>query len=148
MDIEKVNAYKNEIRKYSYYVNQLNAYKERKMLAEHEERGLIGKGTDIERVQGSPNPEVKAQRRLKLVDIVEECDIMIGQYQQKISSIDESIENMDKDIGQAIKHIYCLKDSTLYDEAKKVGYSIKQLKRLMALNIESISDEAFKKVVI
>lgn len=148
MDIEKVNAYKNEIRKYSYYVNQLNAYKERKMLAEHEERGLIGKGTDIERVQGSPNPEVKAQRRLKLVDIVEECDIMIGQYQQKISSIDESIENMDKDIGQAIKHIYCLKDSTLYDEAKKIGYSTKQLKRLIANEIEKMSLKSFKNVIL
>lgn len=146
--MEIVNAYKNEIRKYSYYRQQLEIYKERKYVAEHEERGLIGKGTDQERVQGSQDPSIKAQRRLQLIEDIETYDAHIRKYQTKINKIDCTIGLMDEQIGSIIKRCYCLHETTLQVEAHELGYTIRQLKRKIDAEISKMSPSTLENVLI
>lgn len=146
--MEAVNAYKNEIRKYSYYRQQLEIYKERKYLAEHEERGLIGKRTDQERVQGSQDPSIKAQRRLELIEKIEEYDRHIIKYQNKINKIDCTIELMDEKIGGVIKRTYCTHETTIPVEAHEMGYTCRQLKNKINAEIEKISPSTIENVLI
>lgn len=146
--MEIVNAYKNEIRKYSYYRQQLEIYKENKYLAEHEEKGLIGRGTEQERVQGSQDPSIKAQRRLELIEQIEECDRHIQRYQSKISKIDCTIELMDEKIGGVIKRTYCTHETTIPVEAHQMGYTIRQLKRKIDNEISKMSPSTLENVLI
>lgn len=144
--MEIVNAYKNEIRKYSYYRQQLEVYQEKKYLAEHEERGLIGRG--YEERTGSTDPSIKAQRRLQLIDDIEKYDARIKEYQNKLKKIDCTIELMDEQIGSIIKRCYCLHESTVQVEAHEIGYSKKQLQRLINAEIEKMSPGTLENVLI
>lgn len=146
--MEIINAYKNEIRKYSYYRQQLEVYKERKYLAEHAEKGLIGKGTEVERVQGSQDPSIKAQRRLQLIDDIEKYDERIKEYNNKLKKIDCTIELMDEQIGKVIKRCYCLHESTIQVEAHEMGYSKKQLQRIINTEIGKMSPGTLENVLI
>lgn len=144
--MEIVNAYKNEIRKYSYYRQQLEVYQEKKYLAEHVERGLIGRG--YEERTGSTDPSIKAQRRLQLIDDIEKYDARIKEYQNKLKKIDCTIELMDEQIGSIIKRCYCLHESTVQVEAHEIGYSKKQLQRLINAEIEKMSPGTLENVLI
>lgn len=146
--MEIVNAYKNEIRKYSYYMQQVEIYKERKYLAEHEELGLIGKGTESERVQGSQDPSIKALRRLQLIDDIEKYDMHIKKYQTKIDKIDCTIGLMDEQIGSIIKRCYCLHETTLQVEAHEIGYTVRQLKNKINSEIGKISPSTIENVLL
>lgn len=117
-------------------------------MAEHEERGLIGKGTDQERVQGSQDPSIKAQRRLQLIEDIETYDAHIRKYQTKINKIDCTIGLMDEQIGSIIKRCYCLHETTLQVEAHELGYTIRQLKRKIDAEISKMSPSTLENVLI
>lgn len=144
---DKINAYKSELRKYKYYTNRLKYYKEKKMLAEHEESGLASKGNE-ERAQGSSDPLAKNLHRLQLVEDIEQCDIKIDRFQQKITSIDNSLEELDTEIGDIIKRVYCWRDTTLEQESYEIGYSIKTIKRKIDEEISKMSLSTLEDVLL
>lgn len=146
--MEVINAYKNELRKYSYYLEQLSYYSDKKMVAFHKETGMVAKPNDNIRTKGSSSSSYKIIKRLELIDEVEDADKMIKYFKGKIQAVDKTIDLMDEEIGQAIKDIYCLKNSTIAVKAHEIGMSNRALRYAMDDEIKRIATMPLIKMIL
>lgn len=148
MNKQLINAFRLELKKYSFYYRQRRYYKNRLILIEHEEEGIIGKDMSIERVQGSSDPIKKAERRLELIEEKEMIESVLEKINSRIDNIDNAINLMDNDIANSIRKIYIYRNSTLYKEANKLFMSKRSICRRIDEEISKLPPDVIEKIIL
>lgn len=117
IDFEAIGAYKRKLMNYRFYENQIKKCNDKLLVLRTQREGVHAIRYDGEKVQGSQDPYLAFIKEDNLREAIISEENKLSYFQQLLNEINSDLQKMEEPISSAIKKIYCLRISTLAEEA-------------------------------
>lgn len=135
--MRKVEAFKNQLRNYSYYVKRKDMLIEEVNTLRYNLAGLKGVRYDKQMSNGSPNEALIEENRLDMIDRINIKEKEISIISNLLDMINGHLEELSPDIKKACIEMY-INGKTYESEAKELFYSKTGLFKAINRELEDI----------
>ena len=135
MTDSEIRAFKNEMKNYRFYQNQVESLTEQENTIYHQLGGY--KSPDPSKIPGSYNPNMNIHKA-ELGDKLEAISRRKAAFQSKIDQLDEVLDQLPTEIRERIIDIY-VKGKSYRDVANSVPIDISNLYRKINAALKKVS---------